>query len=578
MSFTKNDLELIKSKIDLAEEIGKKYKIVSKGKDLWCCCPFHKEKTPSFKINNDIGTYYCFGCGAKGDIFSLYTDLYNYTFYDAVKELANQVGINLKQNKISYTKNDKSLEIIEIATKWFEKNLETNELPRKYLNSRSISDEMINLFRIGYSFNANSSLYEFLKDLSFSDEEILKSNLVKYDKKNNLRDFFYKRLMFPISNTQGKVIAFGGRVLDNSLPKYINSPDSEYFKKRSLLYNFHNAKNTIRLKKNILICEGYLDVISLYQNNIKTSVAPLGTSFTEEQLFLCWKYSNKPTIMFDGDSSGIRASYKAAMMSLPLLKPDKLIQFVTLPRNYDPDSFVKKFSQKDLSNLLKEPTSITKYIFNISSSSIDLQNADNKISYDKFIDDLIDKIKDSKIKYFYKNEFKSLFFQKIKSYSNKDKNLKSFTKITSLQIKQKLSFYAAALNHKGIRLEILSLLENSYIIDDDDKKFINFLKNTENIKKDKNDILSTNKSSEIDIIINNCNKNNILELFPYCRPNYDENSTLKEVKESLKNLNRRLSNLKKINKSLDIFDENKTSLSWDELKKIKNDFFEEDNF
>ena len=234
MSFTKNDLELIKSKIDLAEEIGKKYKIVSKGKDLWCCCPFHKEKTPSFKINNDIGTYYCFGCGAKGDIFSLYTDLYNYTFYDAVKELANQVGINLKQNKISYTKNDKSLEIIEIATKWFEKNLETNELPRKYLNSRSISDEMINLFRIGYSFNTNSSLYEFLKDLSFSDEEILKSNLVKYDKKNNLRDFFYKRLMFPISNTQGKVIAFGGRVLDNSLPKYINSPDSAYFKKRSL--------------------------------------------------------------------------------------------------------------------------------------------------------------------------------------------------------------------------------------------------------------------------------------------------------------------------------------------------------
>ncbi len=578
MSFTKNDLELIKSKIDLAEEIGKKYKLVSKGKDLWCCCPFHKEKTPSFKINNDIGTFYCFGCGAKGDIFSLYTDLYNYSFYDAVKELANQVGVNLKENKIPYDNNDKTLEIIEISTKWFEKNLEINEVAKNYLKLRSISDKMINIFRIGYSYNSEGSLYEFLRHKSFSDKEIIKSNLVKYDKKNKLRDFFYNRLMFPISNIQGKVVAFGGRVLDNSLPKYINSPDSEYFKKRNLLYNFHNAKDAIRTKKNILICEGYLDVISLYQNNIKTSVAPLGTSFTEEQLLLCWKYANKPTIMFDADSSGVRASYKAAMMSLSLLKPDKLIQFITLPKNFDPDNFLKKFSQKDLFKLLKKPTSLIQYIFDISSASIDLRNADNKISYDKFIDDLINKIKDNKIKYFYKNEIKGLFFNKIKSYSKKNQPTVSFAKISSLHIKQKLSFYAAALNHIDIRSEILSLLENSYIVDDRDKNFIKFLKNSENIKKNKTDILSTNKPSEIEIIINNCDKNNIKELFPYCRPNYDPNITLNEVKESLKNLNTRLSNLKKINKSLDIFDENKSSLTWDELKKIKDDIFEEDNF
>ena len=577
MSFSKNDLEQIKSKIDLSEEISKKYKVIRKGNDYWCCCPFHKEKTPSFKINNDIGTFYCFGCGVKGDIFTIYTDLYNYSFYDAVKELAQQVGIYLKENKNIFSNNNIVLEIIEISTKWYENNLLNNDKALDYLKSRSIFIETAKMFRVGFSYNSKSSLYNYLKTKSYADEDILKSNLVKLDRLNNKKDFFYKRLMFPITNTQGKVVGFGGRVLDASLPKYINSPDSDFFKKRNLLYNFYNAKKTIRSKKNILICEGYLDVISLHQNNIKSVVAPLGTSFTEEQLSLCWKYSEKPTIMFDGDSSGKKAAYRSAIMSLPLLKPNKLIQFISLPNNLDPDNFVKTFTKKDITKLLTNPTSIIEYIFNVSSSSIDLKNADNKILYDKFIDDLINTIKDNKVRYFYKNEIKNLFFNKIKTTAKTKKPISKFTNISPIQKKQKYSFFATAINHENLRLEILSLLEESIIIDKDDISFINFLKKHDNINKKYEDLINSNTPVDILKFIKNCKKNNIIELFPYSNSNSDPSYALNEVKESIKNLNTRLSNLKKINKSLDIFDNNTSSLSWDDLKKIKEDIFEEEN-
>ena len=177
-----------------------------------------------------------------------------------------------------------------------------------------------------------------------------------------------------------------------------------------MLYNFNLAKDSARQKKNLLICEGYMDVISLHQKNIKSVVAPLGTSFTEEQLKLSWKYTDKPTIMFDGDDAGKRASYKAAIMSLPWLIPNKSLQFVNLPKGNDPDSFLKNNQLIKLASLLKKPLKLLNYIFDVSSSGILLDDADKKISYDKYLDDLIANIKDKKIQYFYKNEFKSLFF------------------------------------------------------------------------------------------------------------------------------------------------------------------------
>ena len=578
MAFNKIDLENIKSKIPISSELEKKTKIVKKGKDVWCCCPFHNEKTPSCKINDDLGNFYCFGCGAKGDIFTIYQDLFNYTFLDAVKELSERAGVKINFNNNSYSKQDNNiLKILDTATKWFENNLssENNECS-KYLETRKLSKETIKSFKLGYSFSSQGSLYQHLKDLSFQDEEILKSNIVKKDNNNKFRDFFYKRLIFPISNIQGNVVGFGGRVLDNSNPKYINSPESNHFKKREMLYNLNLAKNVARQKKNLLICEGYMDVISLYQNNIKSVVAPLGTSFTEEQLKLSWRFTDKPTIMFDGDEAGKRASYKAAIMSLPYLLPNKSLQFISLPNNTDPDTYLINHKINNLINLLKNPINLVSYIFNVSSGGVSLNNADQKISYDKYLDDLIESIKDKKIQYFYKSEFKSMFFNKLRGSSSKTKLQTIPKKITSLKRKQIYSFIVSAINHPKVRSKIIETILTNIDMDENESNIIKHLNNLDKNLIELKDILAQFSPKIREFVESNILKSSIYELFPYSNPKYDSELSLEEIKESTNNLNTRLSNLKKINKSLNTFQENNTSLNWEELQKISNEL--EDNY
>ena len=570
MSFSKNDLELIKSKILLSQEIEKKTKVIKKGKDSWCCCPFHDEKTPSCKINDDLGSYYCFGCGAKGDIFTIYTELYNFSFPEAVKELAQRVGIRIVDNFDSNInkKNDKIYKILEISTKWFQDNLEVNKDCQRYLNKRNLSDETIKYFKLGFSSNSNQTLYQFLKEQNFEDKELLESNVVKLDKNNKIRDFFYNRLMFPITNEYGKIVGFGGRVLDNSNPKYINSPESDFFKKRNILYNLFNAKQTIRSKKNMLICEGYMDVISLYDKNIKTAVAPLGTSLTESHLILSWKYVSKPTLMFDGDTSGLKASFKSAVMSLPYLTPSKLLQFIILPNQYDPDTYINEFSLNEFAKYLKNPLSIVDFIFEESSKSIDLSKSDNKIIFDNYIDELVTNIKDSKIKYFYKNEFKSLFFKKLKSFSKNKNSINIRKNKTSLKEKQILSFLTAYLNHLKLRNELYLLLTQSELLNKHQIEFLNFIHNSELLEVEIDDIDIGILPNIFLEIYEKTTDTSIFQLFPYVQKDFDKDNALKEIKESINNLNTRLSNLKKINKSLNDIDKNSSSLTWDELKNI----------
>ncbi len=570
MSFSKNDLELIKSKIILSQEIEKKTKVIKKGKDSWCCCLFHDEKTPSCKINDDLGSYYCFGCGAKGDIFTIYTELYNFSFPEAVKELAQRTGITIVDNFDSNInkKNDKIYKILEISAKWFQDNLLKSNLCKQYLSKRNLTDETIKYFKLGFSSNPKITLYDFLKEQNFKDKEILESNVVKLDKNNKIRDFFYNRLMFPISNEFGKIVGFGGRVLDNSNPKYINSPESDFFKKRNILYNLYNVKQNIRSKKNMLICEGYMDVISLYDKNIKTAVAPLGTSLTDSHLQLSWKYVNKPTLMFDGDASGLKASFKSAIMSLPHLTPSKLLQFVILPNEYDPDTYINEFSLKKFATYLKNPLSIVDFIFQESSKSIDLQKSDNKVIFDNYIDELVSNIKDSKIRYFYKNEFKSLFFKKLKSFSNKINTINIIPQKNSLKDKQISSFITAYLNHIKLRKQIYSLLSKSDLLNKYQTEFLNFIHKSDLVEVNIDDINTNNFSITFSEIYQKSRDSSIFQLFPYTNKDYDKEDALREINESINNLNTRLSNLKKINKSLDDIDNNPSSMTWDELKNI----------
>ena len=581
MSFTKNDLDQIKSKISIRLELEKNTTTIQKGKDSWCCRPFHEEKTPSCKINEDPGSFYCFGCGAKGDIFTIYTDLYNYNFIDAVKELAQRSGVEIKLDDSFHSQKNNNIEkILELSCLWFQENLEkfSAENCNLYLQKRKLTNQTIQKFRLGFSYNSETSLYNFLKNKSFKDDEILESSVVKIDKKDKIRDFFYKRLVFPIMNAQDKVVGFGGRAIDGSNPKYINSPESKFFQKRNLLYNLNNAKHTARKKNNLLICEGYMDVISLYQNGILSVVAPLGTSLTEDQLALSWRYSSKPTIMFDGDSAGVRASYKSAIMALPFISAKQFLQFISLPNGYDPDTYINELSLNSLIHRLKSPEQLVQFIFNQSSKSLSLHIADEKITYDKYLDDLIETIKDQKTKYFYKNEFKSLFFNKIKEilYVNKKKTSSNKKINVNLNKKQNLSFISTSINNLKYRKSFLEELIKVDLFDEIEIKLIKELQKKELILLKKDEILNFFDKSQFNELLKELMNFEVYQLFPYASPSFDPQLSYQEALKSLNNLNTRLLNLKKINKSLDTFVNDSNPLNWNELQSINLEVIEKD--
>ena len=580
MLFSKSDLESIKNKISLSSEIEKKIPLIKKGKENWCCCLFHQEKTPSMKINDDLMSFYCFGCGAKGDIFTIYTDLYNYTFNDAVRELALKVGIHLKETNYQKIEEDNNTKkILTFANEWYMQNLKLKDAFNclEYLKKRNISESTINKFNLGFSFNSKTTLLDYLKSKSFNEKDIIKSNIVKYDKNNNLKDFFYKRLIFPIFDERSNVVGFGGRSLDDTNPKYINSSESNFFQKRYLLYNLSNAKIVARKKSNLLICEGYMDVISLYEKGIKSVVAPLGTALTEQQLNLAWKYCSKPTIMFDGDNAGLRASYKTALMSLKYISADKLLQFIVLPPNEDPDSFVNKNSINELVNILKQPIPLVNYIFHQASLAHSINNADDKIIFDKYIDEIVKMIKDSRIKYFYKNEFKSFFFNKIKSKNKKPYTIKIDYNLnkTSLFQKQLYSFIAAYINHKSIRLEIANEINKSGLLSKPLSVFLKEIMKQNFINMSGEELLTAIKDKNLKDILKKCMNSDIYRLFPYASPSFVIHNVLSEINKSCNNLKTRLLNLEKINKSLDSFIENSSQLNWDELKKINQELLDD---
>tara|TARA_Y100000590_G_scaffold458184_1_gene612330 strand:+ start:127 stop:1869 length:1743 start_codon:yes stop_codon:yes gene_type:complete len=579
MSFSKTDLDEIKSKISLKNEIEKKTKLIKKGKDYWCCCPFHEEKTPSCKVNDEQGTFYCFGCSAKGDIFTIYTDLYNYKFQDAVKELAQRIGIKIELKDIKISKEQNLIkDILEESCNWFQNNLK-NEKEKyciNYLKSRNVSEEIIENFRLGFSFNIEKNLFDYLKEMSFSEKDIIKSNVVKIDKNNRIKDYFYKRLIFPIMNEGGQVVGFGGRSLGDTNPKYINSPESTFFQKRKILYNLSQAKSVARKKNNLLICEGYMDVISLYQRGIKSVVAPLGTALTEEQLNLAWRYSTKPTIMFDGDKAGLRASFKSALMALPLLTSKNFLQFINLDEGYDPDSFINNFSFNSFLKIIKKPKSLINFVFEESSRTISLDNADQKVSFDKYLDDIINMIKDKKIKYFYKNEFKSLFFNRLKNNSlTSVKNIKPKKINTPLIQKQIFSFIASCINHPSIRKQLINELLNISLLDEMELDFLHQINEESVINKNRNEIIKFFEDTKWAKFVEECTDTAIYQLFPYSSTKFDAQKSLEEIIESCKNLNTRLLKLKKINKSLNSFVKDSTQLNWEELQGINSELYKD---
>ncbi|MDD4088237.1 MAG: DNA primase [Tissierellia bacterium] len=352
-------------------------------------CPFHKEKTPSFIVSPDKQMFHCFGCGESGDSISFLTKYKNYTFVEAAEHLANRAGIILEEINSSKMNNnkqtaDKLYKINRDAAAYFYKNLRKCPNVIEYLFSRNIKPGVIKLFGIGYANDEWDNLLNYLKNEGYKVEDILKTGLIiKNEKNNTYYDRFRNRVIFPIFDVKKRIIGFGGRVIDDSMPKYLNSPESLIFNKGYNLYGIHLARENVRNNSFILV-EGYMDVIKMHVHGYNTAVAALGTSFTENQIKLLKRYSKSFYIAFDSDDAGQKASLKAINM---LKKNNLKAKVIIMKDAKDPDEYLNKFGKTSFDKLIEN--SLDYYAFLELYFKEILENS-NKVEYiNNFFDNIV---------------------------------------------------------------------------------------------------------------------------------------------------------------------------------------------
>lgn len=312
-------------------------------------CPFHKEKTPSFTVNDEKAFYHCFGCGQHGDIIGFIKEYENISYKEAIEKLAEEGGIALPKMTHEAVEQERRTQVtrsvVEEACRWFEHQLENSAFAQDYIKSRGLAPETVSRFRMGFAPDGRENLKQAMLKQGFSEKQLVEAGLLIQVEGKPTYDRFRRRLMFAIRDRNSKVIAFGGRVLPNDpnpdAPKYLNSPETELFHKGHQLFNFDLARRPAMETGQLIVCEGYMDVIALYQAGITNAVAPLGTAITESQLQMAWQVCEAPVLCLDGDAAGARAMQRATELALPLLQPGKTLRIARLPQGEDPDSLVR---------------------------------------------------------------------------------------------------------------------------------------------------------------------------------------------------------------------------------------------
>jgi DNA primase len=405
-------LDSIKTRVNLVEEVRKVVEVKKKGHRWWACCPFHGEKTPSFTVNDD-GYYHCFGCGASGDVFTFTMETQGLTFGDTIKKLAQQAGVTLpepeRRDPAKEAQRQDGYKALERANAFFIRNLDG--VGRQYLQGRGLSDATIETFGLGFAPDAWHDLRDALLNEGFKPELLRTAGLVRESQKGKGDyDFFRNRVMFPIEDTQGRVVAFGGRVMDKSEPKYLNSGETPFFSKSHTLFNLHRARPDIRKAGNALLVEGYLDVIALYQAGLKTAVAPMGTAVTADQLLLLWQAAPTITVCLDGDSAGRAAARRVSQLALPSLEPNRKLQFLWLPEGDDPDTLVRKDGLTAFTRLLGQPASLEQVLWHNLTAGLDLASADSRAVIESNMNALLGTIRDKVVRKSYSDALRQRLF------------------------------------------------------------------------------------------------------------------------------------------------------------------------
>jgi DNA primase len=462
-------IDHLKSRFVLSEIIGVRVKILRRGRLKIGLCPFHSEKTPSFHIKDEQGTYHCFGCGAHGDALSFLQETEGVSFMEALEKLASMIGLTVPTFKDKPVSNEllqsALFQALEAATVFFEKQLKTSKgfKAAQYLETRGLKPETVSQFRLGYA-SAGNTLKEALTKEGFSEDILRQAGLIiQREEDKSTYDRFRDRVMFPIFDRKGRVIAFGGRILEAGEPKYLNSPETEIFHKGQVLYACNFVQRDLKKEHPLLVAEGYLDVISLHQAGFKGAVAPLGTALSEEQILLLWRFRSEPILCFDGDSAGQKAAMRAAERVLPLLKPSLSLRFALLPKGEDPDSLLRSGGVKSFESALERALPLSDLLWQFEMNQKPLQTPEQRATFENAMMEYVNNIQEPILRAQYRQSYRSRLRELFYVNSSKGKNTlpkKASASISSgtqpflnFDILSQKILIAILLNHPSLILE-----------------------------------------------------------------------------------------------------------------------------
>ena len=397
MRYSDDIIEEVRQKNDIVDVVSQYVRLTRRGSTYFGLCPFHNEKTPSFSVTPGKQMYYCFGCGAGGNVYNFIMEYENYTFGEALKHLADRAGVELP--KIEYSrevreKAEQRAELLEINKQaaqyyYYQLRTEGGKTGYQYLSGRGLSEETMRKFGLGYSDKFGGGLYKFLKSKGYSDERLRESGLFNVDERHGMYDKFWNRVIFPIMDVNNRVIGFGGRVMGDGKPKYLNSPETKIFDKSRNLYGLNIARTT--RKKYLILCEGYMDVISMHQAGFTNAVASLGTALTSGHASLLKRYTQEVLLLYDSDEAGIRA----ALRGIPILRDAGVNSRVVNLKPYkDPDEFIKNMGAEAFEERLGQASDSFMFRVSIAESEFSMDEPQGQNRFFERCAELLLELKD----------------------------------------------------------------------------------------------------------------------------------------------------------------------------------------
>ena len=407
MSIPSSFIDQILEQSDIVDIVGRRIQLTKKGQNFWCLCPFHDDNKPSMAVNQDKQFFYCFVCNASGNSIHFLRRYENLDFVDAVETIASSVGLEVPYTK-QIVEETKAKEINDEANTIYKNCLKSTDGKKavEYLKSRGISGETAAFFNLGYAKDGWTNLFDTVAS-KYSKADIAESGLFSTKDKKYF-DFFRARLMFPIRNIRGQCVAFGGRIIGDGEPKYLNSPETKTYSKSNELFGLYEARSLDKNLDSLIVVEGYMDVIALHQNGVKNAVASLGTAITGKHVSKLMRYAKKIYVAFDGDLAGRKAAWKAVENALPILREDVKMGFVFLEEGHDPDSYINEKGKDAFIKLLDNSISFSKFFLSKIKEVDDLESIEGRSNAAKFAIPLVNSINNETLKQAYIEEIASI--------------------------------------------------------------------------------------------------------------------------------------------------------------------------